>query len=530
MNQMKPIKYFLFISVLAGTLSACHDLEVPITTQLTDDIFPQSPEQFISAAGPTYNAFRQNYALEYWFVQTLSTDEAIMPARGGNWYDNGRYEEHHKHTWVPGNAHVSGAWNYLSSVISNSNQNMSIIELGPDLEGKATSLAELRMMRAIAVYLMMDLWGNIPIVTKFGDVTPPETRPRAEVFSFIEQEINECLPNLSSDVGLTTYGRPNKYTAYALLAKLYLNAEVYIGASRTNEAIAACDQIIESGSYSLESNYRKMFFLDNGPQISEFIFAIPFDATAPNGYLFYNRYWLPRSTRAKYGLNFTPSAPMSTLPEFYAYFDDPGDIRNKQWLTGKQYLHNGTPITVNTTKKGYDEDYAGADGADPIVYHVELTPDVIIKDEAGFDCGNDEISWNMGYRSIKFYPDSTSATRNQNNDMPVFRYSDILLMKAEAILRGGTATLGQTALSLVNELRAVRSTSPAWIDVTLQEIYEERCREFVGENWHRNDMIRFGKYEDQWGYKTDTDIKKRLMPIPTSAIQLNPILKQNDGY
>jgi hypothetical protein len=103
-------------------------------------------------------------------------------------------------------------------------------------------------------------------------------------------------------------------------------------------------------------------------------------------------------------------------------------------------------------------------------------------------------------------------------------------MKAEAILRGGTATNGQTALSLVNELRSKRTTSPAWTSVTLQTLYEERSREFTWETWHRNDMIRFGKYEDKWGVKTDTDIRKRLFPIPTNALQVNRLLTQNPGY
>jgi hypothetical protein len=103
-------------------------------------------------------------------------------------------------------------------------------------------------------------------------------------------------------------------------------------------------------------------------------------------------------------------------------------------------------------------------------------------------------------------------------------------MKAEAILRGGNETLGQSAESLVTEVRSLRTTSPLEEDIDLDFIYEERTREFVGENWHRNDMIRFGRYEDEWGFKTDTDVRKRLYPIPTSARQLNPLLEQNDGY
>src|SRR5690606_35943110 len=146
---------------------------------------------------------------------------------------------------------------------------------------------------------------------------------------------------------------------------------------------------------------------------------------------------------------------------------------NKQWLTGKQYLADGvTPATVTTTKKGYDQFYTGSDGAAPLTYQVELTPNIVLRQSVPLtDLGNDEIAWNMGYRNIKFYPDNTSTSRNQNNDVPFLRYSDILLMKAEAILRGGTATLGDTPLSLVNTIRSNRTTTAAWTSVTLEDLY-----------------------------------------------------------
>jgi starch-binding outer membrane protein, SusD/RagB family len=251
-----------------------------------------------------------------------------------------------------------------------------------------------------------------------------------------------------------------------------------------------------------------------------------------NGMMYHSRYDVPRSLKTKFGLPFTPSAPESTLPEFYAYFNDANDVRNKQWLTGKQYMNDGvTPIMVTTTKKGYDQFYSGTDGGASYTYQVELSPNVTLRQDVSlFDCGNDEIAWNMGYRNIKFYPDATSTSRNQNNDVPIFRYSDILLMKAEAIQRGGTATLGQTALSLVNDLRAKRTTTAAWTSVSLDDIYSERCREFAMENWHRNDMIRFGKYEGKWGFKTNADTYRRIFPIPTGAMVKNPKLTQNPGY
>jgi hypothetical protein len=537
-KQMKNLKNITAAAVLGiAALSSCHKLDVDIKTALVPETFPQTEAHYVQLTGAAYAQFRQLYAVEYFFMQSISTDESIMPARGGNWYDGGRYEQHHKHTWDKDNAHVSGVWNWLTTTVTKCNVALNLLEQSPDSPAKRTSIAEMRTMRAITYYLMMDLWGNVPLVTKFGDTTPPATTPRAEVFNFIETEVKASIADLNSATGITTYGRPNKYTAYALLAKMYLNSEVYTGTARYNEAVAMCDNIINAAGspFELESDYRKMFFIDNGPQIKEFIFAIPYAPTTVDGYMFFARYSLPRSLQAKYSLKHTPSAPMSTLPEYYANFEkDPNDKRNAQWIKGLQFNHNGTPVTVTTTKKGYDQFYTGADGTAPLTYQVNivpLTPDLITRDKSRpFDAGNDEIAWNLGYRNNKFYADSTSANRNQNNDIPVFRYSDILLMKAEAILRGATPTNGQTALSLVNSLRAVRTTSPAWTTVTLEDLYGERCREMSWECWHRNDMIRFGKFEGRWGLKTDADVRHRVFPIPATAIQLNPKLTQNPGY
>ena len=530
MKNLINIAAGAMLSIVA--LSSCQKLDVEVKTQLTPETFPQTQQHFVQLTGQVYAQLR-GISVEYFFLQSLSTDEAIMPARGGNWYDGGRYEQHHKHTWDKDNAHVSGVWNWLSTTISKANQSLYLLKDAPESNAKATAIAEVRTTRALAFYFMMDLWGNIPIVTEFGDITPPTTRPRLEVFNFVEKEVKESLPNLSSATGITTYGRPNKYMAYALLAKMYLNAEVYTGTQRYNDAVTMCDNIISATGtpYSLESDYRKMFFIDNGPQIKEFIFAIPFDAGFDGGYMFYARYSLPRSLQAKYSLKHTPSAPMSTLPEYYANFNDPNDKRNAQWIKGLQYKYDGTPVMVATTKKGYDQFYTGSDGGAAFSYQVNITPDVVLRDASRpYDAGNDEIAWNMGYRNNKFYADSTSSNRNQNNDVPVFRYSDILLMKAEAILRGATPTQGQTALSLVNQLRAVRTTSAPWASVTLEDLYKERCREMAWECWHRNDMIRFGKYEGTWGFKTNSDVRRRLFPIPASAILLNPKLEQNPSY
>ena len=547
------IKYIIFPALMAGLLSSCHKLNLPVTSELTPSVYPQDSTQYASVTGPMYVVLRGNYAVEYFFQQTYSTDEGIMPARGGNWYDGAQNQQMHYHTWNANNNYVTTNWNWCSTTIGVANQAISILN-GTSSTGsyKQAFLAEAKMVRALAYFILMDNYGSVPIDTAFGDYTPHPNVARPQVFSFIESEIKAALPYLNSTSGVSQYGRPNKYTAYALLAKMYLNAEYYTGTARYNDCIAACDSVINSGLYSLQpmSTYLSQFGPANGPAFKEFIFAIPYDPALTSSFgsttwpfrcvNIHARYDVPRSMSKVatgagfnlFNLPFHTDGPASTLPSFYAYFNDAGDIRNKQWLTGLQYQSDGvTPITVTTTKGGYDFTYTASDASAPFTYQVNLTPNIVLRYNASsFDVGNDEIGWTMGYRNIKFYPDATSSSRNQNNDIPVFRYSDIILEKAEAILRGGTATQSQTALTLANQLRAVRTTSAAWTNITLDSVYNERCREFAWEGWHRNDMIRYGKFEGAWGFKTDADVKHRIFPIPTSALVLNPKLTQNPGY
>ncbi|OQP61351.1 carbohydrate-binding protein SusD [Niastella vici] len=547
----KRLIYIAASLMAAGVAVSCHKVTVKATTELTPDVFPTDSASYITASGPAYVALRGNMAAEWFFQQTYSTDEGIMEARGGNWYDGGQNMQMHFHNWTRDNGYLNGNWYWLSTIIGTVNQQLSILGKNePAGAAKDQNLAELRMVRALAYFYMMDNWGNVPLDTLYGDFTPRDKTPRAQVFSWLEGEIKAQIPNLSTTVSTATYGRFTQYGAYALLAKMYLNAQYYTGTQRWNDCIAACDAVISSGKFSIASsaNYLKAFYPSNGPTSvgskEEFIFAIPYDPSFTNTFPFrsqqyHARYDVPRSmgkVAAGAGYNYfnipyTPGAPASTLPEFYANFNDANDVRNKQWLVGKQTLPDGvTPLMITTTKGGYDEINWKGDNT-PYTYQLELTPDVVLrKSVAAFDAGNDEIAWNMGYRNIKFYPDASSATRDQNNDVPVFRYSDIVLMKAEAILRGGTATLGATALSLANNLRANRTTSAPWTNITLDSIYNERSREFAWEAWHRNDMIRYGKYEGKWGYKTNTDQYRRIFPIPTNAFAVNPKLTQNDGY
>src|SRR5882762_2699460 len=163
-NKQTILRYATIPVLLMTILLSCHKLNVPITTELTPDVFPQDSASFISASGPAYVALRGNYAVEYFFQQTLSTDEAIMPAHGGNWYDGGQNLQMHYHTYTPDNNYVTTNWNWMSSIIGAANQTISILgKTMPAGASRNTGLAEMRLVRDLAYFMMMDNYGAVPI-------------------------------------------------------------------------------------------------------------------------------------------------------------------------------------------------------------------------------------------------------------------------------------------------------------------------------------------------------------------------------
>lgn len=555
----KTMNRLALLALLAGGLSSCHKVSVDVVSELTPETFPKTEAQYNSVMGPVYTALRGAYTTDIFFLNSQSTDESALLTYGSDWVDGNRYKDLHLHTWTKDHPNVGGMWGFWTNLIGTANQTLFILAGSDEGAVKNTSIAEMKALRAFFYFNMMDLWGGVPLDTVYGSKELKARATRQEVFTFVENELKAAIPFLKTASGATTYGKPTRYMAWALLAKLYLNAQVYTGTAKNNECIAACDSVMSAGGgtqYALESRatYFNQFSPTNGPSSKEFVFAIPFDPSTSNGWMFYARYDLNRNLGMKYRysgsttganvdpvvnqttgnglINNRPSGPRCTTQEFYAHFNDVNDIRNNQWLGGLQYWSTGNPILVRTTNLGYNQFYSGGDPGGTYVYHLDISPLSTSRlGASSYDVGRDEIGWNTGYRNVKFLPDANSINRNQNNDVPVFRLSDIILMKAEAILRGGTATNGHTALSLVNTLRAVRTTSAALTSVTLNDIYSERSRELSWEGWHRNDMIRFGRFEDSWGLgKTNTDTYRRVFPIPTSAIATNPNLAQNTGY
>ncbi|MBO9660393.1 MAG: RagB/SusD family nutrient uptake outer membrane protein, partial [Chitinophagaceae bacterium] len=303
---MKKLTINILTLVLAlGSLSSCHKLDVDATTELTSATFPKTQADFNALMGTIYTTYRNDYTTNHFFITTQTTDEAVLPFYGTDWVDGNNYERLHRHTWTPDHGQIDYEWYYLSNLIGNTNQVLYLLNGADNGDVKNASIAEMRTMRALFYFYMMDEFGGAPLDTTYGDITLKERATRAQVFDYVEKELKSSIPFLKTASGVATYGKPNRYMAFSLLAKMYLNSAVYTGTARYTEAIAACDSVINAGGgtqYQLEprATYLNMFSPTNGPSFKEFIFAIPFDPTTSNGYLLHARYDLNRNLGMKY--------------------------------------------------------------------------------------------------------------------------------------------------------------------------------------------------------------------------------------
>lgn len=541
------IKSMLMLGLLA-TAAGCTKLDVDIKSQYTS--FPNSRAAAEAVSADVYNAYRGAMGRDHWMAQTLSSDEAVSVAMGSDWYDGGVYREFHLHNWTPDNGMLPGIWNSAMTGITSCNKVLALF--GDDQSANA---APIRAMRAYYYFILMDNFGAAPLITKLVD-QQPDRAPRAEICKFIETELLAVMDKLPTTVDAGTYGKATQYMAAALLAKVYLNWAVYNSADVANyspalaneklsRVVEMCDLIIKSGKFNLTDKFMTKFRPDNGPQIKDFIFAMPFDRERQQG-MTYSRFWIHRSAQKQFGdLPQSVGGTFRVLPSFLDKFNLPGDERNASYIGGKQYYWanyaaTANPFLINTSKRGIDQDYNGSDADAKFDWQMEFTRDITLRPNgaATLDVGNDQKGRSMGYRSIKFYMDvnvTAAQNRSQSNDVPIFRYADVLLMKAEAILRGATATSGETPMVLMNRIRSYVNAPVLTVQPTLEMLLDERAREFADESWRRNDLIRYGKFEDNWGFRSlysagFSQKNRRIFPVPTTVLNLNTNWRQNTGY
>lgn len=536
------------IGGLAFTAFGCTDLNVDIKSQYTK--FPDSELATEAVSANVYNAFRGALGHNYWMVQTLTSDEAVSVALGSDYYDGGIFRQLHVHDWNRDHGYLHTIWNSAMSGVTSCNTVLALID-----NDESVAAASIRAMRGYYYFILMDNFGAVPLIKSIGG-EQQDRAPRAEIAKFIEAELLAVKDKLTTDVTPATYGKATRFMAEALLAKLYLNWTVYTAGdvatynpSTTNEKLQSlvemCDAIIQSGKFNLNDKFLIKFRPENGPHIRDFIFAMPFDRETQQG-LNYARFWIHRNGQKQFGdLPQSVGGTYRVLPAFLDKFNLAGDERNASYIGGKQYYwSNYAPtdraFTVRTSKRGIDQDYVGADADVQFDWQVETSRDIVLRPDGGptLNAGNDLKGRSMGYRSIKFYMDvnvTAAQNRSQSNDVPIFRLADVYLMKAEAILRGASVTHNETPQVLLNKIRTYVS-APAFAGTpTLQDILDERAREFADESWRRNDLIRYGKFEDNWGFKSlyaqgFTERFRRIFPVPRDVMNVNTNWTQNPGY
>ncbi len=463
-------------------------------------------------------------ATQVFALSEVTTDERLMPTRAGDWDDNGVWRALHLHNWDANHSQVRDAYANLGTVIFNATD-----MLQTKFGASAQQQAEARFVRAFAMYWQLDLYDQVPSREPGDPVSMnAQVRKGTAALDYIISELTTILPNLPD----APVSRGTKDAARCLLMKCYLNRGVYanrqaptFAAADMNMVITLADQIINGGRYKFANNYYDNFAPNNTNIGTENIFTELNIGGVSSGaqydlWRFISHYnMLPSGYNGPCALSdFYNKYEASDLRrgQAYSYTNgpaNPGKRVNVGFLIGQQYnLLTDKPLTDR--------------GGNPLAFTAAVN---II--ETG---SNLEVT---GIRPMKYPPDFiNNGAGTIDNDMVHFRLPDVLLMKAEAIMRGGTptsaGTYGSTPLALVNSIRThpTRAAS-ALASVTLTNIYDERGRELYLELWRRQDMVRFGTFLGpiQQG-PTSSDPKYLIFPIPNQQLAVNPNLTQNPGY
>ncbi len=448
------------------------------------------------------------YLRQYWQLQTLTTDEAVI-----GWNDSGLPDLHNM-TWTSTNVFVTAMYNRIYYQISLCNEfirESTDAKLGgrgisgADLTNIKAYRAEVRFLRALSYYHALDLYGNVPFVTETDAVGAfqPKQISRADLFTFVESELKAIDADLV-DAHKNEYGRADKTAAWTLLTKLYLNAQVYTGQPKYTEAITYATKVIGAG-YTLDPQYNRLFLADNNTS-PEMIFPITFDGTRSKNYggmtYLVHAQIGGKMNVADFGVSSAWAGNRATK-NLVAQFSDPSGKTDKRAM----FFTDGQNLEISDVT-------AFTDG-----YAVMKYKNVTSTGVKGSDPVGD-------------FPDT---------DYPLFRLADVYLMYAEAVLRGGTGGDNATALGYINALRqrAYGSATGNVTSLSLDFILSERSRELYWESQRRTDLIRFGKFTGGtylWPYKGGLKEGRavadnlNLFPIPSTDIVANPGLKQNSGY
>ena len=529
--------HILWMALTVG-VSGCNDLDEVVYSGVTEQTYSYSVNDFIPNIAGAYEPLHGDFVGGYWQTQELTGCCVVTPPNSTGWDDGGIYKRLHFHNWNSELGQISSLWNnYFKGVIL---CNGAIERLEKDIipspspEKKQQGISELRTLRAYYYWILMDNFGDIPLVTTMSQDLPGKTA-RAQVYDFIVKELGEAIPDLAEEQDASTYGKLNKWAGKAILANVYLNAEVYTGTPRWEECITQCNDIITENKCDLSPDYKDSFRASGVEGSKEVMFTIVYDYSRgiTGNYLFMNSWH--SELQKKYLLNAAPN--MAGGPKGITQFINTyqaGDTRlEDSWLMGQQFDAEGNPL------------YGVYDMAgEPLVFTKEL-PDGNFTSEMA------------GYRMNK-YEVAAGSEWSCDTDIPLIRYSEVLLMKAECLLRTGKPGAGALVTQVrqrnfksipdkatVTDEQLKENSAYQWgyvedynvaepgdqTPVQFGRMFDELCWEFAWEGHTRRDMIRFGLFtKKSWlSHKPMGDYRK-VFPIPESTLIANPELTQNPDY
>ena len=520
---MKNIKFKLlaFVAVvMLSTQSCLRDLDTEPKYDMTlDYILQQDPKAVEGMLSRLYASFALSSVKgpgesdisgadpgESPFIRGLvNLQDFTADGMKNRWGDNGLDQLTTTSNWTDNNKFFKYAYDRIYYTVPQAT-NLILIMKSDNVkyENKDQVVSELRFLRALSYYYLIDLFGKGVLVNDetFNTSTPLPEASRTELFTFVESELKDIEGKLPAQ---NSYARANKSAARMLLAKLYLNAEVYTGTPRYNDAAAYISKVISEGGYQLEGNFRKNFSADNNTS-KEIIFPLIADAASSQSF-----------GNTTYIVNGSISTDTMTPADFGATDGWAGHRATKAWYG----LFAGSAAGLQSS--------------------TDVRAKLFWSTGHNWEM-NDYKTWTDGFPSDKFWnknsDGSGSATSFSSTDFPLFRLSDAYLIYAECAVRGAAGTSMGQAITYFNQVRA-RAGAPVVSVLSLDEVLNERGRELGLEGVRRQDLIRFGKFTGgsylwPWkgGVKNGAAISDnyKLFPIPSTALQANPNLTQNPGY
>ncbi|MCH7411217.1 RagB/SusD family nutrient uptake outer membrane protein [Belliella sp. DSM 111904] len=538
-NQYKNKITGLILFTLIFSVS-CTDLDETVYNQLTKDNFYNNRVEIMQGVLRPFTHMQAWLAPTgqsgYYYHSEMAADYLAWPQKGRHGFDGGDHIRLHYHTWTTQEPRMRNMWSLMWSGLGYVNavlEDMESVDFGAagiSEEERLSILSEIRVMRAYHYMRIMDIWGNVPIVTTVGTPVNPPTAPRAEVFEFVRQELEENVEQLQP-LSQALLGRVSKAAGYAMLSELYLNAEKWAGTPMWQQSLEYSNKIINGEGGSLNGPMRLDPsilgpFNNTNYQSPENIFQFAFSRIG--GFTFnWGAFFAGYGNMAPaLGVTYSGNNAFVVIPSAFDKYQE-NDLRKQEWfLFGPQTnINTGAPILGT-------EEYEGQ----PLVYVNNIRRNSEGETGPGGMTRGEE---NSGARFHKYRSGRSTEERYWENHYIIYRLTEIYFNKAEALMRinGGNAT--QEAVDLINESKSRAYSADDWPNemyttatLTLDELLEERGREFIFEGKRRTDLIRFGKFvtEAWWDHIPSNDTNKELFPIPDIQVVSNPNLIQNPGY